>query len=436
MLLLSLGFFAMAQPEGNPKKLALIIGNKDYQYATVLKNTLNDAQDIATTLKNVGFETVLYTNLDYTGFLKAVNDFAQKAPDYDVLLFYFSGHGMMYQGENYLVPVDASLRNNEQQIEIECINIKRITTNFNSGEGKANIAIIDACRNKPFNRSWASATRDIGEGSRFRLKGVSGSIVAQSADEGETSSDNPKGRNGLYTSCLIKYIQEPGLSINEVFQLARKEVKEKSKNAQNPIEFNQLVGNFYFVTANATVTKTRLPESSKNREKEKAKNKLVTPPPITLKNNTSQPLKQSVKLQEGTSIRLTLKEELNSKKASVGDPVEMEVSEDVEIDGYVVIKAGTHVKGEVTQNSKAKMLGKQGTLDFIVTFTSSVDNQNIRLRSTRKFEGKNKSAGMAVAAAFALPALFIKGKEAVIPKGTQLSAFVDNSYTIQIGSDQ
>jgi hypothetical protein len=234
---------------------------------------------------------------------------------------------------------------------------------------------------------------------------------------------------------LIKYIQEPGLSINEVFQLARKEVKEKSKNAQNPIEFNQLVGNFYFVTANTTATKNRIPESSKNREKEKPKSNIVTPPPTALKSNTSQPLKQSVKLQEGTSIRLALKEELNSKKASVGDPVEMEVSEDVEIEGQVVIKTGTHVKGEVTQNSKAKMLGKQGTLDFIVTFTTSVDNQNIRLRSTRKFEGKNKSAGMAVAAAFALPALFIKGKEAVIPKGTQLSAFVDNSYIIQPGSD-
>src|SRR5688572_18459718 len=393
ILLVGLVFFATAQPEGKTdklKKLALIIGNKDYQYATVLKNTINDAQDIATTLKNVGFETMIHTNLDYTGFLKAVNAFAQKAPDYDVLLFYFSGHGMMYLGENYLVPVDAALRNNEQQIEIECINIKRITTNFNGGEGKANIAIIDACRNKPFNRGWAAATKDLGEGSRFRLKGVSGSIVAQSADEGETSSDNPKGRNGLYTSCLIKYIQEPGLSINEVFQLARKEVKEKSKNAQNPIEFNQLVGNFYFVSGN-TVTG-----------------------PLTAKNNTSQGANQTVKLQEGTSIRLALKEELNSKTAAVGNPVEMEVSEDVVVDGQVVIRAGTHVKGEVTQNSKAKMLGKQGTIDFIVNFTSSVDNQNIRLRSTRKYEGKNKSAGMAVAAAFALPAIFIKGKEAVI----------------------
>src|SRR5688572_9812351 len=420
ILLVGLVFFATAQPEGKTdklKKLALIIGNKDYQYATVLKNTINDAQDIATTLKNVGFETMIHTNLDYTGFLKAVNAFAQKAPDYDVLLFYFSGHGMMYLGENYLVPVDAALRNNEQQIEIECINIKRITTNFNGGEGKANIAIIDACRNKPFNRGWAAATKDLGEGSRFRLKGVSGSIVAQSADEGETSSDNPKGRNGLYTSCLIKYIQEPGLSINEVFQLARKEVKEKSKNAQNPIEFNQLVGNFYFVSGTtvtgAASTKTKTQEPVKDKDKEKAKNNTVAGP-LTAKNNTSQGANQTVKLQEGTSIRLALKEELNSKTAAVGNPVEMEVSEDVVVDGQVVIRAGTHVKGEVTQNSKAKMLGKQGTIDFIVNFTSSVDNQNIRLRSTRKYEGKNKSAGMAVAAAFALPAIFIKGKEAVI----------------------
>ena len=279
---------ATAQKDSSKlRKLALIIGNKDYQHATVLKNTINDAQDMATTLKDVGFETLLYKNLDYTGFLKAIHGFSEKAPDYDILLFYFSGHGMMYLGENYLVPVDAVLKNNEKQVEVECINIKRITSNFNIGEGKANIAIIDACRNKPFNRGWNSDTRDLETGSRFMVKGVSGSIIGQSADEGETSSDNPKGNNGLYTACLIRYIKEPGLTINEVFQLARREVMEKSKNAQNPIEFNQLVGNFYFIPpsvgkpSSAVKIKTDL---ASDRKKEKTKSDI----PVTNNNEAQQ----------------------------------------------------------------------------------------------------------------------------------------------------
>jgi hypothetical protein len=434
---------SMAQKDTlNLRKLALIIGNKDYQHATVLKNTINDAQDMANTLKSVGFETLLYKNLDYTSFIKAIHSFSEKAPDYDILLFYFSGHGMMYLGENYLVPVDAVLKNNEQQVEVECINIKRITTNFNIGEGKANIAIIDACRNKPFNRSWNSDTRDLEAGSRFMVKGVSGSIIAQSADEGETSSDNPKGNNGLYTACLIRYMKEPGLTINEVFQLARREVMEKSKNAQNPIEFNQLVGNFYFIPpsvgkpSSAVKIKTDL---ASDRKKEKTKSEL----PVSNSNETQQvparvppkdPNLKSVRLQEGTTVRIILKEELSSKKAAVGDPVEMEIQEDVLVEGHTVIKAGTMVKGEVTQITKAKMLGQQGKIDFFVNYTSSIDFQNIRLRSSRKYEGKNNTAGMAVAAAFALPAIFIKGKEAVIPKGTQFSAYVDNTYTVSLSN--
>ena len=274
------------------------------------------------------------------------------------------------------------------------------------------------------------------------VKGVSGSIIGQSADEGETSSDNPKGNNGLYTACLIRYIKEPGLTINEVFQLARREVMEKSKNAQNPIEFNQLVGNFYFIPpsvgkpSSAVKIKTDL---ASDRKKEKTKSDI----PVTNNNEAQQvparvppkdPNLKSVRLQEGTTVRIILKEELSSKKAAVGDPVEMEIQEDVLVEGHAVIRAGTTVKGEVTQITKAKMLGQQGKIDFFVNYTSSIDQQNIRLRSSRKYEGKNNTAGMAVAAAFALPAIFIKGKEAVIPKGTQFSAYVDNTYTVSLSN--
>jgi hypothetical protein len=431
---------AQGDQSSNLKKLAFIIGNKDYKYATALKNTVNDAEDMASALKAVGFETMLYTNLDYAGFIKAINSFSEKAPSYDVLLFYFSGHGMMYTGENYLVPVDASLTNNEKQIEVECVNIKRVTANFNTGEGKANIAIIDACRNKPFNRSWANSSRDLGITNQLLVKGVSGSIVAQSADEGETSSDNPQGRNGLYTSCLMKYIQQPGLTINEVFQLTRREVKERSKNKQNPIEFNQLIGNFYFIpsaTASNSSTKPQTvsnPVETKQKKQQPTGNLPVSSPTVSepIKNSSSQ---KTVKLMEGTTIRLALREELSSKTAAVGDIVELEVLDDVMAEDQVVIRANTALKGEVTVSAKAKMLGQQGKIDFTVNYVSSVDKQNIRLRSTQKFEGKNQTTGMAVAALFALPAVFIKGKEAVIPRGTRFNAYIDKDYVIRLAAE-
>jgi Caspase domain len=465
---------SQAQPQkdfNTQKKLALIIGNKEYQFASSLKNTINDAQDMSLTLNELGFETMLYTNLDYVHFLKAIDTFAQKSPEYDVLLFYFSGHGMMFSGDNFLVPVDASLRNNEQQIEIECINVKRIMANFNNGEGKANIAIIDACRNKPFNRNWVSNSRDLSNGNRLNLTNfrASGSIVALASGEGETSSDNPKGRNGLFTSSLIKFMKEPGLTVNEVLQLTRKEVKSKSNSTQNPIEFNELVGNFYFIQDKQTQKKTKekkvvskiidtdedgIVDSKDKCPFEKGeiedrgcpkrndvgktkKNKIDIQSEVVIEEKPVQSVnkinakQKNIRLQEGTTIRLVLKEELSSKKAAIGDPVELEVNEDVVVDGYVVIKAGTPVKAEIADVSKAKMLGKQGKIDIVANFTTSVDNQSIRIRTSKKIEGKNNTANVAVAAYLIAPAaLFIKGKEAKLPKGSLFNGYIDNTYMI------
>jgi hypothetical protein len=450
------------------KRLALIIGNKDYKFATVLKNTTNDARDMAATLKGVGFETMLYTDVDYTRFLKIVDTFSRKAPDYDILLFYYSGHGMMYQGENYLVPTDAALRNNEQQIEVECLNIKRITSNFNIGEGKANIAIVDACRNKPFNRSWMTNSKGIDDTNPYNIKTfrASGTITALSAGEGETSSDNPKGTNGLYTASLIKFIKEPGLSVNEVFQLTRKEVKEKSRNSQNPIEFNELIGNFYFTVKNDLTTKIAKndkktsPKSDSdedgiadnidkcpnekgdiknggcppqktagvNKDKKEPGNQssgTATQTTSSVKPLESVSVLQTVKLQEGASIRLVLKEDINSKTAVAGDRVQLEVDGDVVVDGYIVIKAGTPAKGEITEASKAKLF-KGGTLTLNVNFTTAVDNQMIRIHSNTKSEGKD-NAVLSIALFFPL-----KGGKAKIAKGTKFSGYVDSNYTINI----
>jgi hypothetical protein len=238
----------------------------------------------------------------------------------------------------------------------------------------------------------------------------------------------------------MKYIQQPGLTINEVFQLTRREVKERSKNKQNPIEFNQLIGNFYFIPSATASNSSTKPQTVSNPVETKQKKQQPTGNPPVSSPTVSEPVKNSssqktVKLMEGTTIRLALREELSSKTAAVGDIVELEVLDDVMAEDQVVIRANTALKGEVTVSAKAKMLGQQGKIDFTVNYVSSVDKQNIRLRSTQKFEGKNQTTGMAVAALFALPAVFIKGKEAVIPRGTRFNAYIDKDYVIRLAAE-
>lgn len=92
-------------PASTERRLALVVGNKDYGRPDArLQNPLNDANDMAATLRNLGFEVITRSNLDRSRLETAIDDFASRLQGYDVGLFYFSGHGMAVQGENYLLP--------------------------------------------------------------------------------------------------------------------------------------------------------------------------------------------------------------------------------------------------------------------------------------------------------------------------------------------
>lgn len=111
-------------PEGTERRLALVIGNKDYRYISRLNNPVNDADDMATALQSLGFEVILKKNLTQNDFLRAIDEFGNRLQKYDVGLFYFSGHGVQYAGENYLVPIDADVKA-APEIEYSCVKLGR-----------------------------------------------------------------------------------------------------------------------------------------------------------------------------------------------------------------------------------------------------------------------------------------------------------------------
>jgi uncharacterized caspase-like protein len=82
-------------PTGTERRLALIVGNKDYQNPdAVLKNPINDAIAMRNALQKLGFDVLYYNNLDRIAFEKAIDDFGVKLNNYNVGLFYYSGHGI------------------------------------------------------------------------------------------------------------------------------------------------------------------------------------------------------------------------------------------------------------------------------------------------------------------------------------------------------
>jgi hypothetical protein len=225
------------------KRTALVIGNAEYASVPALRNPKNDAIAIASKLKNLNFEVELLTNVSEDQMIVAIRDFGEKLKkNGGVGLFYYAGHGLQLNGQNYLVPVNADIRNSGD-IELEAVELKRVLNQLEFAENRLNIVILDACRDNPY-----EVLRSIGN-SGDGLKSVNapkGTYIAYATSPGKAASDG-KGENGLYTEMLLRALDESrGVKIEDVFKNVRRYVLEESNNLQIPWENSSIIGDFYF----------------------------------------------------------------------------------------------------------------------------------------------------------------------------------------------
>jgi hypothetical protein len=227
-------------PSSSENRLALVIGNSAYGVGS-LKNPVNDATDIANELKKLGFEVMLYTDAKQADMLRDIRSFGEKlAAKKGVGLFYFAGHGIQMNGNNYLIPVDAVIEK-EQDVELESVNLMRVMGELEYAQNETNIVILDACRNNPFARSFRSG----GTSGLATTMAPQGTMIAYATAPGSVASDG-SGDNGLYTQELLNALEQPGLKIEDLFKKVRTNVFEKSYKQQVPWENSSLFSDFYF----------------------------------------------------------------------------------------------------------------------------------------------------------------------------------------------
>ncbi|MBN2285224.1 MAG: caspase family protein [Tissierellales bacterium] len=248
-----------------PRRIALVIGNSAYETAP-LKNPVNDAKDMADSLKELGFDVVYAENAGEEAMKLAILDFGKKLRKGGVGLFYFAGHGIQVKGRNYLIPVDAKIES-ESDVEFDGVDAGRVLGKMEDAENNLNIVILDACRNNPFARSFRSETRGLA-----RMDAPKGSFIAYSTAPGSVAEDG-EGRNGIYTRHLLKHMKTPGLTVEQIFKEVRKEVIDETHDNQIPWESSSLVGDFYFVIE-GKMTVTAAPPQSESAELEKERERL------------------------------------------------------------------------------------------------------------------------------------------------------------------
>jgi len=231
--------------ESREARFALVIGNGAYSNAP-LKNSTNDARDIAAALQKVGFSVTLLVDADFAAMNRAVRDFgnAIRRPD-AVALFYFSGHGVQYRGANYLVPAKADIQDADE-LSYLALNAEQVYAKMESAGARTNIVILDACRNNPFPGAERAADRGLAVVGNVQPPQ---SLVVYATAPGKTAQDG-EGRNGVFTGALLKHLADPNLDVELMIRRVREEVMAATSGAQVPWHSSSISGTgFSFVQA-------------------------------------------------------------------------------------------------------------------------------------------------------------------------------------------
>jgi uncharacterized caspase-like protein len=219
------------------KRVALVIGNSAYENANPLPNPTRDAKAIAIALKGLGFEVIEGQDLNLANMQGKLKDFAQKAANADVALFYYAGHGMQVGDKNYLIPTDAALKE-ATAVDFELIDVNKAVLQYLGGDDRTGIIILDSCRDNPLSRSFSRSfgkTRSgaVAQGMAPMSADEGGLIIAFATAPGDVAEDG-EGQNSPFTTALIKHMATPGIELEQMMKRVKKDVYTATNKRQQP----------------------------------------------------------------------------------------------------------------------------------------------------------------------------------------------------------
>ncbi|TWT96366.1 caspase family protein [Neorhodopirellula pilleata] len=216
---------ALASPSASAESMhALVIGNASYPNGA-LANPANDARLMGSTLESLGFQVTTLIDQTQQQMDQEIAGFCHRVPKNGLALFFFAGHGLQINGENYLVPIDAKLHD-ETAVKYKTVSQNYVVDSLYSSASNMNVVVLDCCRDNPFQRAWnrSSANRGLAPAQVI----PEGTLIAYATSPGDTALDG-SGANSPYTTELAKaFSQRPstGLLLRDVFFTASAAVRK------------------------------------------------------------------------------------------------------------------------------------------------------------------------------------------------------------------
>lgn len=224
------------------QRVALLIGNGNYISGTLGENPVNDASDVAAKLRGLGFDVILATDARLPEMEAKVQEFGSRLARGGVGLFFYAGHGLQVKGENYLVPVDAEIAN-EAEVKYRSLSLNMVLDTMSDAGNRLNIVMLDACRNNPFTRGFRSGSSGLSPVNAS--DSATGMVIAFATAPGKTAA-NGDGRNGLWTSHLLRALSGSDTRITSVLQATTEGVWTSTGGEQKPWLNQSFIGEFWF----------------------------------------------------------------------------------------------------------------------------------------------------------------------------------------------
>ncbi len=250
----------LSAPAHASKRVALVIGNSAYKHATPLVNPKNDAEAVSAVLEELGFEVVTGIDLSHVGFAETVGKFRRKLQHADVALFFYAGHGLQVNGQNYLAPVDSRLED-ETALAFEAVKLRTILS-LMERRPRTNIVFLDACRDNPLAqnlaRSMGTRSGAIGRGLARVESGV-GTLITFATQPGNVALDGDE-ENSPFTQSLVRHISTPGLDVALMIRRVRQDVIDLTGGRQIPWQHSSLTAPFLFKKSEAVAAVVTKPQ--------------------------------------------------------------------------------------------------------------------------------------------------------------------------------
>lgn len=217
------------------RRVALVLGNAQYQHAAPLANPVRDAQAMAERLKKLDFEVVSGFDLTKPQTQATIAQFAKQVRGADIALFFYAGHGLQVSGKNYLLPVDAALED-ETSLDFEAVSVDFVLRQM-SRETSIRLVFLDACRDNPLVDVLAKTAGVNGASSGLAEipieNGGAGTLVAFAASPNQLAYDG-SGEHSPFTAALLQHIGAPNVSITEAMNRVTGDVFKATAGKQRP----------------------------------------------------------------------------------------------------------------------------------------------------------------------------------------------------------